>query len=57
MFIQTNDEKLIAPERETYERVIIALRSQLNDESFTKVWAQGHAMTMDEAVAYALTDR
>jgi predicted ATPase/class 3 adenylate cyclase len=29
-------------------------RAALGDEEYERVWAEGHAMTMDEAVAYAL---
>ena len=31
-----------------------AARAQLNEEAFAKVWAEGRAMSMDQAIAYAL---
>ncbi|MFQ6097711.1 MAG: hypothetical protein ACE5O2_08280 [Armatimonadota bacterium] len=41
-------------ERDEYERSIAALRDALGEDAFTKAWAGGQAMTMDEAMAYAL---
>lgn len=39
-----------------YDSHISALRSALGDEAFEKYWAQGRAMSMDEAIAYALSE-
>jgi hypothetical protein len=54
MLLQTNHEKLNSPEREMYEQVMIALRSQLNDDVFAKVWSEGHAMRMEQVIKLVL---
>jgi predicted ATPase/DNA-binding SARP family transcriptional activator len=38
-------------------REIAEVRTALGEEEFAEVWAQGRAMTIDQAVAYALDDR
>ncbi len=35
---------------------VSAVRSQLGKEAFTSVWAEGRAMTLEQAVEYALAD-
>jgi len=37
-----------------YDRILAAVRAQLDEATFNAAWAQGQAMTMDEAVAYTL---
>jgi hypothetical protein len=49
VLLQTNNGNLVSPEREIYERVVTTLRSQLNDDVFAKVWAEGRAMTLEES--------
>jgi len=39
-----------------YERFLAMARAGLDDESFAAAWAQGRAMTVGQAVAYALAD-
>lgn len=48
-------------ERETLEddllkRAVAAARAALSEGRFAELWAEGQAMTLDEAVAYALED-
>jgi tetratricopeptide (TPR) repeat protein len=42
-------------EADRHEQVIARLRRDLGEEAFTAAWAQGHAMTRDEASAFALS--
>ena len=42
------------PHRSIYDRTMAAVRSQLSEESFDEAWAEGRAMTFEQAVAYAL---
>ncbi len=41
-------------ERDRYDREVAALREALGEEAFAAAWAAGRAMTLEEAVAYAL---
>jgi tetratricopeptide (TPR) repeat protein len=43
------------PRRE-YERNIAAARTQLDDATFAAAWAEGRAMTLEQAAAYALEE-
>ena len=43
-------------QRHFNERGVAALRVQLDDASLTGAWAEGRAMTLDQVVAYALSD-
>jgi predicted ATPase/DNA-binding XRE family transcriptional regulator len=54
--LQTTMGHLVSPERETYQRTVIALRAQLDESTFAQTWAEGQAVTLDEAVAYALNE-
>jgi predicted ATPase len=42
-------------QRARYERRVATIRDALDEEVFTAAWARGKAMTIDEAVAYALS--
>ncbi len=42
-----------AVERDEYEQNVSALRAQLEPEQFAAAWAEGRALTMEQAVAYA----
>jgi hypothetical protein len=45
------------PEDETrYRGVLSRLRERLGDEAFADAWAAGQAMTLEEAVVFALED-
>jgi hypothetical protein len=41
-------------ERPRYEREVAAARAQLDEERFRAAWAEGRAMSMEEAISYAL---
>jgi tetratricopeptide (TPR) repeat protein len=43
-----------ASERAEHERVIVTARAQLNEAAFAAAWAAGQAMTLEQAIAYAL---
>ncbi len=43
-------------ERHSYEQGLAALHSQLNAAALATAWAEGQAMTLAQAVAYALED-
>ncbi|MBV9404964.1 MAG: tetratricopeptide repeat protein [Acidobacteriaceae bacterium] len=43
-------------DRASYADALQATRSTLGDETFEIMWAQGHAMTLEQAVEYALED-
>jgi predicted ATPase/Tfp pilus assembly protein PilF len=40
--------------RKQYESTVAATRAQLDEASFTSAWAQGRAMSLEQAIAYAL---
>jgi tetratricopeptide (TPR) repeat protein len=57
--------QLEAAERDRYERIpaatqadfeghVAALRAELGDQTFETAWAEGQAMTLDQAMAYAI---
>lgn len=43
-------------DRAEYERNVATVRAQLGDEAFAAAWAQGQALTLEQAVAEALRD-
>lgn len=45
---------IVGADRFDYERFIAAARAGLDGESFAAAWAQGRAMTMEQAIVYAL---
>ena len=42
--------------RATYERAMAVVRAQLGDDAFAAAWAEGQAMTLEQAIAEALDD-
>jgi predicted ATPase/class 3 adenylate cyclase len=42
--------------RTAYERDLAAARTQLDEATFAVVWAEGRAMTLEQAIAYALNE-
>jgi hypothetical protein len=40
--------------RSDYQHIITAIRSQLDEATFAETWAEGHAMPLEQAIAYAL---
>jgi predicted ATPase/class 3 adenylate cyclase len=53
---EANGEPLWPVERSEYERNVAAVRAQLSEAGFAATWAEGRAMTLGEAVAYALRE-
>jgi hypothetical protein len=49
-----NNGSLQSVERGEYERSLVAARAQLDETTFAAAWAEGQAMTVDEAIAEAL---
>ena len=43
-------------ERHEWERYVPATRAQLDEATFTAAWAEGQAMSLEQAVAYALEE-
>ena len=39
-----------------YERDVAAARTQLDEATFAVAWAAGQAMTLEQAIAYALSE-
>jgi hypothetical protein len=40
--------------RAEHERSLAAVRAQLGEAEMARLWAEGEAMTLEQAVAYAL---
>lgn len=51
---QSHDARLSPADRRDYEEVRARVRSRLGDALFTDQWNRGHAMSMEEAIKYAL---
>jgi hypothetical protein len=43
-------------ERAEHDQAVSAARAALGEEAFTKAWAEGQKMTIDEAIEYALSN-
>jgi predicted ATPase/transcriptional regulator with XRE-family HTH domain len=41
-------------DQKEFDHYVAAVRAQLDEAEFTKAWAEGHALTMEQAIAYAL---
>jgi predicted ATPase len=48
--------RLEPDDRVQYERIVAATRTQLSEAVFAQAWAEGHAMTQAQVVAYALSE-
>jgi len=46
-----------APDRSLYQRQVAAARARLDEQTWVEAWAEGRAMTFEQAVAYALDRR
>ena len=44
------------PDRVKQERYVAAAREALGKETLEQAWAEGHAMTLEQAVTYALKE-
>jgi predicted ATPase/DNA-binding XRE family transcriptional regulator len=54
VFRETLNAPMLLFQRHFNERGVAALRAQLDESAFTSAWAEGRAMTLEQAVAYAL---
>jgi tetratricopeptide (TPR) repeat protein len=43
-------------DRVNHERVVMALRTQLDEATFNSAWAEGRAISLEQAMAYALKE-
>jgi len=48
---------LLPDECSSYDHMVAALRARLGDDAFMEAWAQGRAMTPEQAIAFALKDK
>ena len=53
---EANDIVIPPIDRAPYEGSVAAVRSQLDEATFAAAWAEGRAMTLEQAVAYALEE-
>ena len=44
------------PDRPLVARAVAAARRSLGDDAFSTAWAEGRALTLEQAVAYALDE-
>jgi tetratricopeptide (TPR) repeat protein len=49
--------RLLYVDKLEYERNLAFLRTQLDEKNFNKFWAKGKAMSLDEAIAFALDEK
>jgi tetratricopeptide (TPR) repeat protein len=54
--LESMDAILERVARLSYEHAVAAVRAQLGEEAFARAWQEGRAMSMEEAVAYALEE-
>ena len=55
-WLQSNQIQLVHFDRTNYERSVTAARSQLDEATFAKVWAEGRSLTMEQAIELAMSD-
>ena len=48
--------RLLHAARLEYDRALAAARAQLDEAAWNAAWAEGRAMTLEQAVTYALED-
>jgi predicted ATPase/class 3 adenylate cyclase len=53
---RTIDYSLPLPDQTDYERSLTSVRAALSDTSFAAAWAEGHAMTLEQTIEYALAE-
>ena len=54
VLLQAMKGNLVSPEREIFQRIVVDLRTQLDETTFMKTLAEGRGMTLDETVRFAL---
>jgi len=55
-FVEKGGELMSHAHRVQYDRQVVAARAQLDERSFALAWAEGQAMTLEQAIAYALEE-
>ena len=55
LFQETGTAMSLAARRR-YDREVDSARARLSSDAFDQAWNEGHALTLDEAVRYALED-
>ena len=53
---QRSQDHPVGRQQSSYERTLRAVRSHLGEEAFAALWAEGRAMTVGQALAYALAE-
>ena len=48
--------RMESDDRMVYERAVVSTHAQLDEESFARAWEEGRAMSMEQAVEYALAE-
>jgi hypothetical protein len=48
---------MISTEQLEYDREVSDLRTNMDESAFAKAWAEGRAMSMEQAIAYALEQK
>jgi tetratricopeptide (TPR) repeat protein len=51
---EPNNRQIDSTESPFYDRSLVAVRAQLDEVAFASAWAAGRALTLEQAVAYAL---
>jgi predicted neutral ceramidase superfamily lipid hydrolase len=51
---ETSGASIPPVDRADYDRILAAVRAQLDEQTFAAAWAEGRAMTLEQAIAYAL---
>ena len=54
--LDSMESSLEPADRTDYERALATTRAQLNEAVFAAAWAEGRAMTLEQAIAYALEE-
>lgn len=50
------DLHIEAADRLLYDHVVSSVRAQLDDSSYERMWLEGHTMTVEQAIEYALVE-
>jgi hypothetical protein len=45
---------MVPPDQKEFDHYVTAVRGQLDEVVFVKAWAEGRAMTLEQAIEYAL---
>ena len=54
--LESSGAMLSPADRNEYERNVVAARAELDETTFAAAWAQGRAMTLEQAIADVLSD-